>query len=67
MWRVGAARRQEKHRQGQNEAFFRLRRGDVVRISHTEPKGDGLSLGETSEATVVAPAGRALPEPWEAT
>ena len=62
--RVGLAL-QEKHRTPQNERFFTLRRGDVIRITQTEPKGDGLSLGEASEVTVLAPAGRRVPEHWE--
>jgi ribosomal protein RSM22 (predicted rRNA methylase) len=48
---------QQKHRTEANEAFFRLRRGDVVAVSETEPRGDGLSLTERSEARVVARAG----------
>lgn len=62
--RVGLAL-QQKHRTAANAAFFHLRRGDLVRLSETEPKGDGLALGERSEVAVVAPAGRPLPEPWE--
>jgi hypothetical protein len=62
--RVGLAL-QEKHRTDANARFFHLRRGDVVRVSETEPRGDGLALTERSEATVVAPAGRAMPEAWE--
>lgn len=56
---------QEKHRTDANQGFFRLQRGDVIRISETEPRGDGLALNEKSEVKVVAPAGRAPPEPWE--
>lgn len=52
---------QEKHRTPRNAAFFRLQRGDVIRLSETEPKGDGLALDERSEVEVVAPAGRPLP------
>jgi len=62
--RVGLAL-QEKHRTPANERFFTLRRGDVVRVTETEPRGDGLTLNERSEVTVVAPAGRGMPEPWE--
>ena len=62
--RVGLAL-QEKHRTPRNERFFTLRRGDVVRVTETEPRGDGLSLNEKSEVTMVAPAGRGMPEPWE--
>lgn len=62
--RVGLAL-QEKHRNDQNQAFFRLQRGDVVRVSETEERGDGFALTDKSEVTVVAPAGKAMPEPWE--
>ena len=56
---------QEKHRTEANQGFFRLQRGDVIRMTETEPRGDGLALNEKSEVKVVAPAGRAPPEPWE--
>ncbi|HVE84427.1 MAG TPA: small ribosomal subunit Rsm22 family protein [Myxococcales bacterium] len=62
--RIGLAL-QDKHRTPQNERFFTLRRGDVVRVTQTEPKGDGLALDDRSQVSVVAPAGRRLPEPWE--
>lgn len=62
--RVGLAL-QEKHRTDANAPFFRLNRGDVVRVTETEPRGDGLTLTERSEAKVVAPAGKPPPEPWE--
>jgi ribosomal protein RSM22 (predicted rRNA methylase) len=52
---------QQKHRTEANEAFFRLRRGDVVAVSETEPRGDGLSLTERSQARVVARAGEPVP------
>ncbi|HEX4620067.1 MAG TPA: methyltransferase type 12, partial [Myxococcaceae bacterium] len=58
--RVGLAL-QEKHRTPANEAFFRLRRGDVVAVTETEPRGDGLSLSDRSEARVIAHAGEPLP------
>jgi len=62
--RIGLAL-QEKHRTAGNERFFTLRRGDVIRLTQTEPKGDGLALDDRSEVAVVAPAGRPVPEPWE--
>ena len=40
-------------------------RGDVIRITDTEPKGDGLGLNDKTEVKVIAPAGKALPESWE--
>jgi hypothetical protein len=58
--RVGLAL-QEKHRTADNEAFFHLQRGDVVSVTDTEPRGDGLSLTETSQARRVAAAGAPLP------
>jgi ribosomal protein RSM22 (predicted rRNA methylase) len=54
---------QEKHRSEHNQAFFRLQRGDVARISEAEPRGDGLALGEHSEISVLAPAGHPVPGP----
>ncbi len=60
--RVGLAL-QDKHRTPANEAFFSLRRGDVVAVEGTEPRGDGLALGEGSSVRKVAAAGQALPPP----
>lgn len=54
--RVGLAL-QEKHRAPSNEAFFSLRRGDVIRVGATEEKGDGFALGEGSLVEVVERAG----------
>ncbi len=48
---------QEKHVTDRNRAFEHLLRGDVVEITGTEPRGDGLRLGETSEVRFVARAG----------
>ncbi len=62
--RVGLAL-QEKHRSERNGVFFSLDRGDVIRISETEEKGDGFAMGEKSEVARIAPAGRGLPESWE--
>lgn len=62
--RVGLAM-QAKHKSDDTAAFFHLRRGDVISITSTEEKGDGLALGAESKVKVVAPAGRGLPEPWE--
>ena len=52
---------QGKHRTAANEAFFSLRRGDVVAVEGTEPRGDGLALVEGSSVRKVAAAGQALP------
>lgn len=51
---------QEKHRNPLNEDFFRLERGDVVSVTGTETRGDGLSLGKGSEAKRLVRAGRPL-------
>ena len=59
--RVGLAL-QDKHRTADNEAFFRLERGDVIRVSETEERGDGFALGDRSRVEVMARAGRPLPE-----
>lgn len=62
--RVGLAM-QEKHRTAANETFFSLRRGDVLSVTQTTEKGDGLSLDDTTEVKSIARAGRPLPESWE--
>ena len=41
--RMGLAM-QEKHRTEKNERFFQLHRGDVIEVTNTEAKGDGLGL-----------------------
>lgn len=51
---------QDKHRNEANAAFFRLQRGDVVEVTDTEGRGDGLSLGEHSQVRLLANAGKAL-------
>lgn len=57
--RVGLAL-QDKHRTEANAAFFSLGRGEVVRVSNTEERGDGLALTESSEAKVVVRSGEPL-------
>jgi SAM-dependent methyltransferase len=52
---------QDRHRTEANAAFFRLQRGDVVTVTDTEPRGDGLSLTEASAVRVISPAGRPVP------
>ncbi len=49
---------QEKHVSDANRRFASLLRGDVVEVTGTEPRGDGLALGEGSAVEMVAPAGR---------
>src|SRR3712207_8599364 len=46
--RMGLAM-QEKHRTEKNERFFKLHRGDVISVTNTEAKGDGLALDDTSD------------------
>src|SRR3712207_9495046 len=60
--RMGLAM-QEKHRTEKNERFFKLHRGDVISVTNTEAKGDGLALDDTSEVKVVAYAGKGVPPP----
>jgi len=62
--RVGLAM-QEKHESPGTKAFRHLARGDVIAVTGTDDKGDGLALGASSEVRIVAPAGKPLPEPWE--
>ena len=58
--RIGLAL-QQKHRTEANAAFFELRRGDVVRVTEPEPRGDGLALTDRSEVSVLARAGEPPP------
>ncbi len=52
---------QEKHVGDTNRRFESLLRGDVVRVTGGEPRGDGVALGEGSSVEVIAPAGRPVP------
>jgi SAM-dependent methyltransferase len=58
--RVGLAM-QEKHETEKNRLFFKLQRGDVVRVSSTEERGDGLALTDASSLEILANAGRPVP------
>ena len=55
--RVGLAM-QEKHENEKNRLFFKAQRGDVLRISNTEERGDGRALNETSTVEIIANAGK---------
>jgi hypothetical protein len=55
--RVGLAM-QEKHENEKNRLFFKLSRGDVVRVTNTEERGDGRALTEQSTLEILASAGR---------
>lgn len=57
--RIGLAL-QERHANPANEIFFKLRRGDVIRIGQTEAKGDGLGLSDASTVEYVARAGQPI-------
>ena len=52
---------QEKHVSEANKLFGSLLRGDVVEVTHGEPRGDGLALGAESAVRVVAAAGQPVP------
>jgi SAM-dependent methyltransferase len=59
---------QEKHVADANRRFATLLRGDVVEVTGAEPRGDGIALGERSEARVLAAAGAPIrPEPSTST
>src|SRR5215831_624819 len=58
--RVGLAL-QQKHRTEANADFFELLRGDVVRVTEPEPRGDGLALTDRSGVSVLARAGEPAP------
>jgi ribosomal protein RSM22 (predicted rRNA methylase) len=60
--RVGLAM-QEKHENERNRLFMKVSRGDVIRVSETEERGDGRALNENSTVEIIANAGRALPLP----
>jgi len=53
---------QEKHVSDANRRFGALLRGDVVRVSGAEPRGDGIALGEGSTVELIAPAGKPVPD-----
>jgi hypothetical protein len=55
--RVGLAM-QDKHENEKNRLFFKVSRGDVIRISNTEDRGDGRALNETSTVEIIANAGK---------
>ncbi len=47
---------QNKHEGASNASFRNLNRGDVVRLTESVPRGDGLALGPESTVTVIAKA-----------
>jgi SAM-dependent methyltransferase len=52
---------QEKDVTETNRAFEGLLRGDVIEVTETEPRGDGLRLAPSSRVRVIAAAGRPVP------
>jgi SAM-dependent methyltransferase len=52
---------QDRHVGKASASFATLQRGDVVRLSGTTPRGDGLALGEDSTVTIVATASSRVP------
>jgi ribosomal protein RSM22 (predicted rRNA methylase) len=57
--RIGLAL-QHRHVGPSNEAFMKLDRGDVIEITTTQEKGDGLALDDSSVVKVIAPAGQSI-------
>ena len=57
--RVGLAM-QERHQTEANRAFFELQRGDVIRISAAEERGDGLAITADAQVAVIARAGQSV-------
>lgn len=55
--RVGLAM-QDKHETERNRLFFKLQRGDVVRVTATEERGDGMACTDASTVEILAHAGR---------
>jgi SAM-dependent methyltransferase len=51
---------QAKHVGPQNEVFNQLERGDVIRLTGAESKGDGLGLGPESQVERLARAGESV-------
>jgi ribosomal protein RSM22 (predicted rRNA methylase) len=60
--RLGLAM-QEKHETPANRLFFKAVRGDVLRVTETEERGDGRALTERSTVEIVAHAGRPVIAP----
>ncbi len=58
--RLGLAM-QEKHETEANRLFFKAVRGDVLRVTQTEERGDGRALTEKSTVEILAHAGRPVP------
>jgi SAM-dependent methyltransferase len=60
--RVGLAM-QEKHENERNRLFFKMSRGDVVRVTNTEERGDGRAVTDQSTLEILANAGKPVPSP----
>lgn len=55
--RVGLAM-QDKHETEKNRLFLKATRGDVLRVTATEERGDGRALTDQSTVEIIAHAGR---------
>ncbi len=53
---------QEKHVSDRNKLFEHLHRGDVIRVTSEEERGDGVALGEESTVEIIARAGQSVPQ-----
>jgi SAM-dependent methyltransferase len=51
----------QKHVRDGNRELLELSRGDVARVEHLEPRGDGLRLDDHSVVEKLAPAGTPVP------
>jgi SAM-dependent methyltransferase len=60
--RVGLAM-QEKHENEKNRLFFKVTRGDVIRITGTEDRGDGRAMNDSSTVEIIANAGKPVTLP----
>jgi hypothetical protein len=62
--RIGLSIQEKDFTEG-NRVFLRLQRGDVIKVTGAEERESGIALTEGSRISILARAGRPLPEPWE--
>lgn len=60
--RVGLAM-QDKHHSEKTRLFAKAVRGDVLRVTDTEPRGDGVTLTENSTVEIIISAGKPVVKP----
>lgn len=60
--RLGLAM-QDKHENENTKLFSKVKRGDVIRVTNTEPRGDGIAVTDQSKVEMVAWAGQVVPSP----